>query len=235
MEKHIDINRERGAATPSEAVRNTRRALQYLHGLLFFTFGVITLAAGLVVHYYPDSSSRWAVVLLLPMAWLVLRSIKRRRRDHDLWAMENRDSLSSFPISWPPESVFLRITWQVIGGSTIALGIAFAIQCIGLEGLPQSLYFIMVAVGGLHLALYGAWLAIDLGLAEHLLVICWYSAGASYILTTQTQIGTSVVFGGGLMLMGALLHLRWIRFAGPSEKSILLSEVSNEPRCPSSA
>ena len=79
------------------------------------------------------------------------------------------------------------------------------------------LFFIMVAAGSLHMAVYGGWLAIDLRLAEHLLGICWFSAGASYVLTTQTQLSATMVFGGGLMLQGALLHLRWIRFAGPSE------------------
>ena len=223
MDEHIGAHRERGATTPSEAVRNTRRALQYQHGLLFFMLGVIALAAGLVAQYYPDSPYRWAVGLLLPLAWLALCSIERRRQDHGLWATETQEYLWRAWFRWslrdpdpetvePVVSVFLRITWQVIAGCTLALVIAFAIQWIGSGEVPKLLFFIMAAAGSLHMAVYGAWLAFDLRLAEHLLVICWFSAGASYVLTTQS--GATVVYGGGLILLGILLHLRWIQFAG---------------------
>jgi len=219
----MDAHRERDTATPSEAIRIARRTLQYLNGLLFCTLGGIALVAGWVVHYYPNSPSRWAVVLLLPLAWLALRSMERRRRDHGPWAAENRESLTGFLFRWIPqdpdqvtvEPVFLRTTWRVIVWSTLALVAAFAIQFTQSGELPKSLYYIMVAVGGLHLMMYGAWLAITLGLAEHLLVIAWFSAGAAYILTTQS--GATVVYGGGLILLGSLLHLRWIQFAGQSE------------------
>ena len=226
----MDAHRERDTATPAEAVRITRRTLQYLNGLLFCTLGGIVLATGWVVHYYPNSPSRWMVVLLLPLAWLALHSIERRRRNHGLWATENRESLTGFLFRWTPrdpdqvtvEPVFLRTTWRVIVWSTLALVIAFAIQFTLSGEVPKSLYYIMVAVGGLHLMMYGAWLAIDLGLAEHLLVIGWFSAGAAYILTTQS--GATVVYGGGLILLGTLLHLRWIRFAGQAETKPLAVE-----------